>query len=37
MGEMRYRKYEEHGFATPSGKFEFYSTIMRAPTTNTST
>ncbi len=28
MGEMRYRKYREHGFATPSGKFEFYSTVM---------
>jgi anaerobic selenocysteine-containing dehydrogenase len=28
MGEMRYRKHEEHGFGTPSGKFEFYSTIM---------
>jgi anaerobic selenocysteine-containing dehydrogenase len=28
MGEMRYRKYEENGFGTPSGKFEFYSTIM---------
>jgi anaerobic selenocysteine-containing dehydrogenase len=28
MGEMRYRKYEEHGFGTPSGKFEFYSAIM---------
>ncbi len=28
VGEMRYRKYREHGFATPSGKFEFYSTIM---------
>jgi anaerobic selenocysteine-containing dehydrogenase len=28
MGEMRYRKYEEHGFGTPSRKFEFYSTIM---------
>jgi anaerobic selenocysteine-containing dehydrogenase len=28
MGEMRYRKYRERGFATPSGKFEFYSTVM---------
>jgi anaerobic selenocysteine-containing dehydrogenase len=28
MGEMRYRKYEEHPFDTPSGKFEFFSTIM---------
>jgi anaerobic selenocysteine-containing dehydrogenase len=28
MGEMRYRKHEEQGFGTPSGKFEFYSTIM---------
>ncbi len=28
MGKMRYRKYKEHGFATPTGKFEFYSTVM---------
>ena len=28
MGEMRYRKHEAEGFGTPSGKFEFYSTIM---------
>ena len=28
MGEMRYKKYEEEGFATPSRKFEFYSTVM---------
>ena len=28
MGEMRYRKHEEHGFGTPSRKFEFYSTVM---------
>ena len=28
MGEMRYRKHEEHGFRTPSRKFEFYSTVM---------
>ncbi len=27
-GEMRYRKYEKNGFATPTGKFEFYSTVM---------
>jgi anaerobic selenocysteine-containing dehydrogenase len=28
MGEMRYRKYEEQRFGTPSGKFEFYSNVM---------
>ena len=28
FGEMRYRKYETHGFRTPTGKFEFYSTIV---------
>ncbi|MFC2045512.1 molybdopterin-dependent oxidoreductase [Chloroflexota bacterium] len=28
-GEMKYRKYEKEGFATPSGKFELYSNIMR--------
>ena len=28
MGEMRYRKYENEGFNTPSGKFEFYSKVM---------
>jgi len=28
MGEMRYRKHEEHGFGTPSRKFEFYSNVM---------
>ncbi len=27
-GDMRYRKYVERGFATPSGKFEFYSNVM---------
>ncbi|MFH1382518.1 MAG: molybdopterin-dependent oxidoreductase [Chloroflexota bacterium] len=27
-GEMRYRKYEEKGFETPSGKFEFYFTTL---------
>jgi anaerobic selenocysteine-containing dehydrogenase len=27
-GEMRYRKYEQEGFRTPSGKVELYSTIM---------
>jgi anaerobic selenocysteine-containing dehydrogenase len=27
LGEMRYRKHEEGGFRTPTGKFEFYSTI----------
>ena len=29
-GKMRYRKYEEEGFATPSGKFEFYSSILES-------
>lgn len=28
FGEMRYRKYEEEGFPTPSGKVELYSSIM---------
>jgi len=28
LGRMRYRKHEEHGFDTPSRKFEFYSSIM---------
>ena len=27
-GEMRYRKYEKEGFATPSGKVELYSSIL---------
>ncbi len=27
LGEMRYRKYETEGFHTPTGKFEFYSTV----------
>ncbi len=27
-GEMRYHKYREEGFATPSGKFELYSSSM---------
>jgi anaerobic selenocysteine-containing dehydrogenase len=27
-GKMRYRKYEENGFATPTGRYELYSTIM---------
>jgi anaerobic selenocysteine-containing dehydrogenase len=27
-GEMSYYKYREHGFVTPSGKFELYSSIM---------
>ncbi len=27
FGEMRYRKYETEGFHTPTGKFEFYSSI----------
>jgi anaerobic selenocysteine-containing dehydrogenase len=29
-GEMRYRKYETEGFATPSGKLEFASSICEA-------
>lgn len=29
-GTMRYRKYEQQGFATPSGKFEFSSSAMRS-------
>ncbi len=28
FGEMRYRKYEQDGFHTPSGKVELYSSIM---------
>ena len=28
MGEMRYRKYEQEGFATPSGKVELYSSSL---------
>jgi anaerobic selenocysteine-containing dehydrogenase len=27
-GEMRYRKYEENGFKTPSGKFELYCAAL---------
>ena len=27
-GEVRYRKYRETGFSTPTGKFELYSTIL---------
>ena len=26
---LKYRKYEQSGFGTPTGKFELYSTIMR--------
>jgi anaerobic selenocysteine-containing dehydrogenase len=29
-GEMRYHKYREHGFATASGKFEIYSSLLEA-------
>jgi anaerobic selenocysteine-containing dehydrogenase len=29
-GEMRYRKYEEKGFGTPSGKFEIQSSIVES-------
>jgi len=29
-GQMRYRKYEEEGFATPSGKFEFYCSALES-------
>ena len=28
QGEMRYRKYRDHGFATPSGKLELYSETL---------
>lgn len=28
-GEVRYRKYQERGFSTPTGKFELYSTKLR--------
>ena len=28
LGRMRYKKHEEQGFATPTHKFEFYSTVM---------
>jgi len=28
-GEMRYRKYEQEGFSTPSGKFEIYSSVLK--------
>lgn len=27
-GKMRYHKYLDQGFATPSGKFEFYSSVL---------
>lgn len=27
-GEVRYRKYRERGFSTPTGKFELYSTLL---------
>jgi len=27
LGEMRYWKHEQEGFRTPTGKFEFYSTV----------
>jgi anaerobic selenocysteine-containing dehydrogenase len=30
QGEMRYYKYKENGFDTPSGKFEIYSSISEA-------
>jgi anaerobic selenocysteine-containing dehydrogenase len=29
-GDMRYRKYEQEGFKTPSGKFEFYCATLAA-------
>lgn len=29
-GQMRYRKYEEEGFATPSGKFELYCSAIES-------
>ncbi|HJX37392.1 MAG TPA: molybdopterin-dependent oxidoreductase [Anaerolineae bacterium] len=28
QGEMRYRKYQERGFSTPTGKVELYSTVL---------
>jgi anaerobic selenocysteine-containing dehydrogenase len=28
QGEMRYKKYEQEGFDTPSGKFEFYCSTL---------
>ena len=28
QGDMRYRKYEEKGFSTPTGKVELYSTVL---------
>ncbi len=30
QGEMRYRKYREQGFATASGKFEIYSSVLES-------
>jgi anaerobic selenocysteine-containing dehydrogenase len=30
VGDMRYHKYREQGFATPSGKFELYSSNLEA-------
>jgi len=30
QGNMKYRKYEEDGFATPSGKFEFYCSTLES-------
>ncbi|MGD8385684.1 MAG: molybdopterin-dependent oxidoreductase [Desulfobacteraceae bacterium] len=27
-GEVQYRKYEERGFSTPTGRFELYSTLL---------
>ena len=30
QGDMRYYKYKENGFETPSGKFEIYSSISKA-------
>ena len=30
QGEMRYRKYEQEGFATPSGKVELYSSTLES-------
>lgn len=27
-GELKYEKYKEHGFSTPTGKFELYSTLL---------
>ena len=30
IGKMRYHKYRHHGFKTPSGKFEIFSTTLES-------